>query len=377
LTQNNIKAIDLPKEEVEIKQKTFPTCTLEELILMDIKPRKPIIDPLIMEGSSMEINGGTGIGKTWFTLEMISSIATGEKFLGKYEVANPRPVFYIDGEMPFDSIRDRLNMIMGRYAYKYQVSKIPLHFSNPLIFENNYIPKINDTKVTQHLIKDNVKRITDLHSSPLFICFDNLSCLTDYKENDNDDWTSMLDLYTELKTEGHSICHIHHVGKGGSQRGASRKHDALDTVIHLKRPEEYDASEGAVFNVRFDKHRHFAGEYARSFKCSIKVDEDLNQVSWDVSDFKDVATEEVLTEYCNGLPDVTYQKLEDKLGISKSSIARTMKHAVHNGLYKKKMEEVYGDQWLEYDKLIKKQKKKGVALSQREEQTETTTEIPF
>jgi predicted phosphohydrolase len=40
-----------------------------------------------------------------------------------------------------------------------------------------------------------------------------------------------------------------------------------------------------------------------------------------------------------------------------------MKHAVHNGLYKKKMEEVYGDQWLEYDKLIKKQKKKGVALS--------------
>ena len=35
---------------------------------MNIEPRKPIIDPLIMEGSSMEINGGTGIGKTWFTL---------------------------------------------------------------------------------------------------------------------------------------------------------------------------------------------------------------------------------------------------------------------------------------------------------------------
>jgi KaiC/GvpD/RAD55 family RecA-like ATPase len=374
--QTNGKAIDLPEEEIVIKQKTFPSCTLGELAVMDIKPRKPIIDPLIMEGASMEINGGTGIGKTWFTLEMLCSIATGEKFLGKYEVVNPRPVFYIDGEMPFDSIRDRVNMIMARYIYKYQVTKIPIHFSNPLLFDNNFIPKINDTKVTQTLIKDQIKRISDIHSSPIFVCFDNLSCLTDYKENDNDDWTSMLDMYTFLKHEGHSICHVHHVGKGGQQRGASRKHDALDTVIHLKRPEEYDASEGAVFNVRFDKHRHFAGEYARSFKCSIKVD-DNNKVSWDISDYKDVASEELLTAYCSGLPDITYTKLEEEFGISKSTIGRTIKQCVKNGLYKIKMEEIYGDEWLNYDKLINKQTKKGVALSNTKEQTETTQEMPF
>ena len=374
--QTNGKAIDLPTEEIVIKQKTFPSCTLGELAVMDIPKRKAIIDPLIMEGSSMEINGGTGIGKTWFTLEMLCSIATGEKFLGKYEITNPRPVLYIDGEMPFDSIRDRVNMIMARYIYKYQVSKIPIHFSNPLLFDNNFIPKINDTKVTQTLIKDQIKRISDIHSSPIFVCFDNLSCLTDYKENDNDDWTSMLDMYTFLKHEGHSICHVHHVGKGGQQRGASRKHDALDTVIHLKRPEEYDASEGAVFNVRFDKHRHFAGEYARSFKCSIKVD-DNNKVSWDISDYKDVASEELLTAYCSGLPDITYTKLEEEFGISKSTIGRTIKHCVKNGLYKIKMEEIYGDEWLNYDKLINKQTKKGVALSNTKEQTETTQEMPF
>ena len=343
---------------------------------MDIPPRKAIIDPLIMEGSSMEINGASGIGKTWFTLEMLCSICTGEKFLGKYEVANPRPVYYIDGEMPLESIRDRMNMIMARYIYKYKVSEIPFHISNPLLFKNNFIPKINDTKITQPIFKDEVKRFSDIYQKPLFICFDNLSCLTDYKENDNDDWTSMLDMYTELKHEGHSICHVHHVGKGGHQRGASRKHDALDTVIHLKRPEEYDASEGAVFNVKFDKHRHFAGEYARSFKCAIKVD-DNNKVSWDISDFKDVASEELLTAYCMGLPDITYTKLEEEFGISKSSIGRTIKHCVKNGLYVTKMKEIYGDEWLKYDKLINKQTKKGVSLSNTKEPTETTTEIPF
>ena len=374
--QTNKKSIDLPTEEVIIEKKEFKSISLKELTIMDIPPRKAIIDPLIMEGSSMEINGGTGIGKTWFTLEMLCSICTGEKFLGKYEIANPRPVYYIDGEMPLDSIRERMNMIMARYIYKYKVSEIPFHISNPLLFKNNFIPKINDTKITQPMFKDEVKRFSDIYQKPLFICFDNLSCLTDYKENDNDDWTSMLDMYTELKHEGHSICHVHHVGKGGHQRGASRKHDALDTVIHLKRPEEYDASEGAVFNVKFDKHRHFAGEYARSFKCAIKVD-DNNKVSWDISDFKDVASEELLTAYCMGLPDITYTKLEEEFGISKSSIGRTIKHCVKNGLYVTKMKEIYGDEWLKYDKLINKQTKKGVSLSNTKEPTETTTEIPF
>ena len=374
--QTNKKAIDLPTEEVIIEKKEFKSISLKELTIMDIPPRKAIIDPLIMEGSSMEINGASGIGKTWFTLEMLCSICTGEKFLGKYEIANPRPVYYIDGEMPLDSIRERMNMIMARYIYKYKVSEIPFHISNPLLFKNNFIPKINDTKITQPMFKDEVKRFSDIYQKPLFICFDNLSCLTDYKENDNDDWTSMLDMYTELKHEGHSICHVHHVGKGGHQRGASRKHDALDTVIHLKRPEEYDASEGAVFNVKFDKHRHFAGEYARSFKCAIKVD-DNNKVSWDISDFKDVASEELLTAYCMGLPDITYTKLEEEFGISKSSIGRTIKHCVKNGLYVTKMKEIYGDEWLKYDKLINKQTKKGVSLSNTKEPTETTTEIPF
>ena len=122
------KSIDLPTEEVVLEQKEFKSITLGELTLMNIPKRKAIIDPLIMEGSSMEINGGTGIGKTWFTLEMLCSIMTGEKFLGKYEVANPRPVFYIDGEMPLDSIRERMNMIMARYIYKYKVSEIYNNF---------------------------------------------------------------------------------------------------------------------------------------------------------------------------------------------------------------------------------------------------------
>jgi hypothetical protein len=41
------------------------------------------------------------------------------------------------------------------------------------------------------------------------------------------------------------------------------------------------------------------------------------------------------------------------------------------------MEEIYGDEWENYDKLINKKKKKGVALSQNEEERGISPEIPF
>jgi len=41
------------------------------------------------------------------------------------------------------------------------------------------------------------------------------------------------------------------------------------------------------------------------------------------------------------------------------------------------MKEIHGDDWLQYDKLMKKQKKKGVSLSVQEEETETTVVKPF
>ena len=79
------------------------------------------------------------------------------------------------------------------------------------------------------------------------------------KENEGDEFIPMLDLYTNLKTQNHSICHIHHANKSGTARGTSRRHDALDTIIKLSRPSDYEEYQGANFNVHFEKHRNFAG----------------------------------------------------------------------------------------------------------------------
>jgi putative DNA primase/helicase len=64
---------------------------------------------------------------------------------------------------------------------------------------------------------------------------------------------------------------VHHAGKGGQQRGTSRREDVLDTSISLRRPEDYRPAEGARFEVHFEKHRDFFGEDAAPFEAKLEV----------------------------------------------------------------------------------------------------------
>ena len=66
---------------------------------------------------------------------------------------------------------------------------------------------------------------------------------------------------------------MHHAGKAGQQRGTSRREDILDTVIALRRPEEYEASEGARFHWHFEKARGFQGDDASPFEATLHLDD--------------------------------------------------------------------------------------------------------
>ena len=60
----------------------------------------------------------------------------------------------------------------------------------------------------------------------------------------------------KLRRHGISVLLIHHAGTNGRQRGTSRREDALDTVIALRRPEDYSPEQGARFEIHFEKLRN-------------------------------------------------------------------------------------------------------------------------
>ena len=94
-----------------------------------------------------------------------------------------------------------------------------------------------------------------------FLVLDNLSSLTTViRDNDAESWNPIQEWLLRLRRRGVSVLIIHHAGKGGEQRGTSRREDVLDTSLSLRRPSDYQPTEGARFEVHFEKTRGIHGD---------------------------------------------------------------------------------------------------------------------
>jgi hypothetical protein len=101
------------------------------------------------------------------------------------------------------------------------------------------------------------------------IIIDNLSTLARYRENEADDYGPIQSWMLARRVAGRSVVLLYHAGKGGGQRGTSKKEDVLDAVISLSHPPGYKPSEGARFEVRFTKNRGFWGADAEPFEAAL------------------------------------------------------------------------------------------------------------
>ena len=103
------------------------------------------------------------------------------------------------------------------------------------------------------------------------IVVDNLSTICrSGKENESESWGCVQAWALEQRRAGRSVLFIHHAGKGGEQRGTSKREDVMDSVIKLSLPEDYYPSDGARFVVAFTKSRGFHGPDADPFEAMLQ-----------------------------------------------------------------------------------------------------------
>jgi putative DNA primase/helicase len=114
------------------------------------------------------------------------------------------------------------------------------------------------------------------------------------------------------------VLFIHHCGKGGAQRGTSRKEDVLDTVVSLRRPEDYSPTEGARFEVHFEKSRGFTGPDAEPFEAALTVN------GWAVRDLNDALKDRVMALKADGLAQ---RKIAAEIGKSLGTVNAILKRA--------------------------------------------------
>ena len=172
------------------------------------------------------------------------------------------------------------------------------------------------TRVQEHITED-----TSL------IIVDNVSTLCSGRENEAEGWNSMQSWALRQRAAGKTVLIIHHAGKGGAQRGTSKREDILDTVIQLKHPANYEPSEGARFEVHFQKSRGIIGDAVKPFEATLVMKDNLLQ--WSIQSFESSRLEQVLELHRDGM---NQGEIAQELGVNKSTVCRDLKKARQDGL---------------------------------------------
>ncbi len=128
---------------------------------------------------------------------------------------------------------------------------------------------------------------------------------------------------------GRSVLFVHHAGKGGQQRGTSKREDLLDTVIALKRPGDYRAEQGARFEIHFEKARNLHGGDAQSLEVQLEKLPDGSQ-RWSSQRCADQAEQQMIERVNLGL---NYSEIGQEMGCHRSTVMRTLRKAAAEGRY--------------------------------------------
>lgn len=312
---NLIQFIDGP-QAINHNGYNFYTC--KDFNILDLPQKELLIAPWLSERSVSMVYAQRGVGKTFFALNIAFAIATGSSFLG-WQASKPRSVLYFDGEMGAQDLQARCRAMAKAHGIAPE--------ENLLIFT----PDQQDVRCPDLSNVEDQNKLMQLCSEFDLIIIDNIATLCrSGSENETAGWRPVQQFALNLRRLGVSVLFVHHSGKSGKQRGSSAREDIMDTVIELRRPGDYQAEQGARFEVHFSKHRNFFGDDARSFEAALCFD-DEGRPTWNMTTCEQEVTYHyrVAELYNAGLRQVDIAR---KMGKSAGSVSNWMKTARVNGL---------------------------------------------
>lgn len=285
---------------------------LTEFLSLDIPPREYILSPVLQSQGLAMVYARRGVGKTWITLSMAYAVASGGQFL-KWEAPTPRQVLVVDGEMPGAALQERLAGIARRFDRQPQPDFLRLLAAD---LQGDMVLPDLASREGQRLIE------SELRDAELLV-LDNLSTLCrGGRENEAESWDAMQAWLLSLRRRGVSVLLVHHAGKGGNQRGTSKREDTLDTVISLRHPEDYSPDQGARFEVHLEKARGLHGDEATSFEAC------LGQEGWTWHSIEDIRHRQIIDLHNDGLKQ---REIAAELGCGLGTVNRHINKARADG----------------------------------------------
>ncbi len=284
------------------------TMSLNAFVRLDLPKREHVLSPILPVRSLAMLYAGRGVGKTRVGMGLSYAVASGGDFL-RWRADKPRRVLYVDGEMPAELMQERVLALMAAFPH-HPPDESYFHL---LAMDTQPLGTSLNLARPEHQAS-----LEDKLNGAELLVIDNLSTLVNGgRENDAESWDTVQSWLLQLRRQGVAVLLVHHAGRGGEARGTSKREDVLDTVISLKRPEDYDPEEGARFEVHLTKARGIAGESALPFEAKLQVVG--GQDIWTCTTLRDRELDEVERLSREG---ETVRDIAAELNLSKSTVNR-------------------------------------------------------
>ena len=308
-------ADEVVRAQEEKRRAPLRLLRLDELLEHPFPEREPILGDWLPTSGLAMIHSWRGVGKTHAALGVAYAAASGGTFL-RWKAPKARRVLYIDGEMPGSALAQRVAAIVSNS----ETEALPGNFT--VLTPDAQSEGMPDLAVVEG--QADVDAAIEACDAELIV-IDNLSCLVrgGKPENDAESWQPVSSWALGHRKRGRTILFVHHSGKNGAQRGTSKREDILDTVIALKRPGDYSPTEGARFEVHFEKHRNDKGDSAKTFEARLGEDAS-GRPQWTMCDLEEGSRAKVLEMKALGM---SANDIATELGIHRSTVYRNFKEA--------------------------------------------------
>jgi hypothetical protein len=315
------KALALLSEASDSRR--LKAVTIQDFLEKNLPPRENILDPILPRAGLAMMYAKRGIGKTYVALGIAYAVAAGGAFL-HFNAPKARRVLYIDGEMSAPDMQKRLREIQDG--------------SNDRLPGPDYLrfitPDFQDAGIPDLATDEGQDAIEEWLEGVEFVIVDNLSTLCRWgKENEAESWLPIQDWALQLRRRGITVLFIHHAGKGGQQRGTSRREDVLDTVIALRPPPEYRPDLGLCVEWHFEKARTLTGNDVAPFEITYETRDGV--AHWITRGLEDSRKQMVAQLYRDGIQnqrEIAQEMRAAGVEISASTVNRIIKELKEVGI---------------------------------------------
>lgn len=290
--------------------------TPEQLRHTQSTPRPRLLGEWLREGDLGYLFAPRGGGKTWLAMLIGNALAEG-CLLGAWQAGEaPRRVFYFDAEMNVPDVRER--------AEKLGITSLNFRW---LSNEHLYMDQGLSVNIAQPLHQTG---LSSMLSDGSVLIIDNLSASQiGMRENENDDFDKLKEWLLSLRRRSVTVIIIHHAGRNGEMRGASRREDMAHWILSLKDATE-DESRFKEFITRFSKCRNCQGRDAMPLRWALKDEGSQITVRCEAHGNLDA----LLAHIREGVVNAT--ELAEMLGVQCGTVSKWARKLMNAGLVRKK-----------------------------------------